>query len=248
MLAGPEVQARIVDRIVAVVNDEIITLSELRETALDDVDGKESLERLIDRKLIEQEAKRFSIEGSEQEIIFKLIRIKFQSQVEVSEEDVIDFYSHNPLFQKREEIWVQQIFFPVSFTSDQGEWEEAHEKALKIYQRIKQGADFRVLVEKYSQGWVDRNGDDLGWVRRGTLLPAFELAAFSLEAGQVSKPIRTPMGYHIIKVRDRREGEAEAFERVKERIREYLFQEKAEKLFRQWLQKLKDDSLIERKL
>ena len=185
----------------------------------------------------------------DQVLTSKLIRSRVQSQVEVSEEDIIDYYSRNPqLSQKGEEIRVQQILFLVSPTSDQREWEEAYQRAIKVHKRLKEGADFAVLAKKYSHDRAARGGGDLGWVRRGMLLPSFELTAFKLKVGEISEPVRTPLGFHIIKILDRRESEAEPFEKVKERIREHLTQERSERLFRQWLQRLKEGSLIERKL
>ncbi len=274
----------------AVVNGEVITLSELKELTLPAEKEREALERLIEKRLIVQEANRLNIKVSEQEVeqaikdiarqraltlstlkmvlakegvgfdkyqeqirdqilTSKLIRSRIQSQVEVSKEDLIDYYSRNPeAFQKGEEIRVQQILFPVSPTSDQREWEEAYQRALKVLKKLKEGADFAALAKNYSQGPAARSGGDLGWVRRGMLLPSFELTAFNLKAGQTSEPVQTPLGFHIIKVLDKREGEAEPFEKVKAQIREHLLQEKSESLFRQWLQRLKEDSLIELKL
>jgi peptidyl-prolyl cis-trans isomerase SurA len=275
---------------VAVVNGEVITLSELQGLTPTGEEEGEALERLIEKKLIQQEAERLNITVSEQEVeqaiqdiarrqaltlgglkaalaregvqfdqyqerirdqllTSNVIRSRIQSQIEVSEEDLIDYYARNPeVFQEGEEVRVQQIFFPLPPSSDRREAEDIHQRARKVYQQLKAEDNFQVLVEKYSQGWADRSGDDLGWVRRGTLLPSFELKAFKLKVGQISKPFRTPLGFHIIKVLGRRKAKAEPFAEVKERIREQLLQERAEGLFRQWLQRLKDDSLIELKL
>ncbi len=274
----------------AIVNGEVITLSELKESTPTAKQEGAVLERLIEKKLIQQEAERLNIMVSDREVELaiqdiarrqaltlselkaalaregvqfdqyreqmrdqiltsKLVRNKIQSQVEVSEEDLIDYYTRNPeVFQEGEEVWVQQIFFPVPPSSDRREAEDIHQKARKVYQRLKEEDNFQALVEKYSQGWTDRRGDDLGWVRRGTLLPSFELNAFKLKKGQISEPFRTELGFHIIKVLGRRKAEAEAFAQVKEWIRDKLLQERSESLFRQWLQRLKDDSMIEVKL
>jgi peptidyl-prolyl cis-trans isomerase SurA len=275
---------------VAVVNGEVITLSELQELTPTAEQEEVVLERLIEKKLIAQEANRLNITVSNKEVELtiqdiahrqaltlselkaglaregvefdkyqeqmrdqiltsKLIRSRIQSQVEVSEEDLIDYYSRNPeVFREGEEVRVQQIFFPVPLAADRREAEDIHQRARKVYQRLKAEDNFQVLVEKYAQGWADRSGDDLGWVRRGTLLPSFELTAFSLKVGQISEPFRTRLGFHIIKVLGRRKAKAEPFAEVKERIREQLIKERSESLFRQWLQRLKDDSLIELKL
>lgn len=87
--------------------------------------------------------------------------------------------------------------------------------ALAEAERIRQlavgGEDFAELARRFSQdpGTKD-DGGDLGWFRRGDMVPAFEDAAFDLPANEISEPVETPFGYHIIKVTRRRSGEVRA--------------------------------------
>jgi len=81
------------------------------------------------------------------------------------------------------------------------------ERAREIRQQILDGADFTEMARQHSADpGTAENGGDLGWFQRGDMTPAFEEAAFSLEPGQVSEPVLTQFGYHLIRVEER-EGE-----------------------------------------
>jgi parvulin-like peptidyl-prolyl isomerase len=76
---------------------------------------------------------------------------------------------------------------------------EKQSQALKVLEELKAGADFRELAKKYSTCPSGKKGGDLGQFGRGQMARAFEQAAFALKTGQVSEPVKTQFGYHIIK-------------------------------------------------
>jgi len=76
---------------------------------------------------------------------------------------------------------------------------EKQSQALKVLEELKEGADFRELAKKYSTCPSGKKGGDLGQFGRGQMVREFEQAVFALKTGQVSEPVKTQFGYHIIK-------------------------------------------------
>jgi peptidyl-prolyl cis-trans isomerase C len=76
--------------------------------------------------------------------------------------------------------------------------------ANKIFSKINSGKDFGQLAKKYSECPSGNKGGDLGYFTRGKMVKEFEDAAFNMQKGQVSQPIRTQFGFHLIKVTDQR--------------------------------------------
>ena len=74
------------------------------------------------------------------------------------------------------------------------------EEALNLLTQIQNGADFGGLAKQHSSCPSGKKGGDLGFFGRGRMVPEFDQAAFSMQVGQVSNPIKTQFGYHIIKV------------------------------------------------
>ncbi len=88
------------------------------------------------------------------------------------------------------------------------ELEIAHTRADSIYDALKEGADFAELAKKYSQDpGTARNGGELPWIQPGQTLKEFEDAAYALEVGEMSEPVQSPVGYHIILLKGRKEFE-----------------------------------------
>jgi parvulin-like peptidyl-prolyl isomerase len=71
-------------------------------------------------------------------------------------------------------------------------------EAFAILGKLRRHADFAALAREHNVDSTRENGGDLGWVRRGAMVPAFEQALFALRPGEVSQPIRTPYGFHLV--------------------------------------------------
>jgi parvulin-like peptidyl-prolyl isomerase len=81
------------------------------------------------------------------------------------------------------------------------DWEVAYDKAMAIYDSIQNGADFAEMARRYSDDVTSaKEGGNLGWFQRGQMVEEFDKRVFSMQEGQVAKPIRTQFGWHIIKL------------------------------------------------
>ncbi|HEZ5495054.1 TPA: peptidylprolyl isomerase [Neisseria meningitidis] len=114
----------------------------------------------------------------------------------------------------------------------------------KIYGEARSGTDFSSLARQYSQDASAGNGGDLGWFADGVMVPAFEEAVRSLKPGQVSAPVRTQFGWHIIKLNEVREAGTPQ-ERVRNAVRQYIFQQKAERATADLLRDLHSGAYID---
>ncbi len=101
---------------------------------------------------------------------------------------------------------------------------KTEEEAKDLIKQLKAGADFKELASKSTDGGSAHSGGDLGYFSRGQMVKSFEDAAFALEPGQISDPIKSDFGWHVIKVEDKRTRPVPSFEEVKDQISAALVQ------------------------
>ncbi|MBO1077585.1 peptidylprolyl isomerase [Roseomonas haemaphysalidis] len=102
----------------------------------------------------------------------------------------------------------------------------SEEDAKKIEAEVrKPGADFAAIARTRSTGPGTEQGGDLGFFKKGDMVPEFAEAAFKLQPGQISAPVRSPFGWHVIKVEERRAAEAPSFEDSLDTLRQAAFEE-----------------------
>ncbi len=110
---------------------------------------------------------------------------------------------------------------------------ETEEKAKSLADEIAKGADFAALAKEHSKDAGSKgDGGMLGYFARGQMVAPFEEAAFSLKAGELSKPVKSQFGWHLIKVEDRRQKPPPPYEEVKDRILTSMVQSKAQDVAR----------------
>nr|WP_257792016.1 peptidylprolyl isomerase [Anoxybacter fermentans] len=129
----------------------------------------------------------------------------------VTEEEMMEYYEKNiRRFTEEEQVRASHILV------------ETKEEALEILDKINNGEDFADLARKYSNCPSSDRGGDLGFFGRGRMVYEFEKAAFSTEVGEITGPVETEFGWHIIKVTDKKEAIVHPYEEVKEEIYETL--------------------------
>ncbi|MFC3874362.1 peptidylprolyl isomerase [Neisseria musculi] len=114
----------------------------------------------------------------------------------------------------------------------------------KIYNQARSGNDFAALARQYSQDGSAAGGGDLGWFSDGQMVPEFENAVHSLKPGQISRPVRSQFGWHIIKLNDVREAGTHE-ERQREAVRQYIARQKAEQATANLLKELHENAYVE---
>jgi len=125
---------------------------------------------------------------------------------------------------------------------------DARRKLLDLRQRIVSGgADFGELARANSDDGTAARGGELDWVFPGDTVPEFEQAYEQLKVGEVSQPVRTPFGYHLIQVLERRSGDA-SVERKRLQARQAIRDRKAEEAYTEWLRQLRDQTYVELRL
>jgi len=304
------VGAEVVDKIVAVVNDEIITLTEFNtafepylKNIEDNYKGKDKeaiinqakesfLKRLVDNLLIEQEAKKAgmgivikdeevmdvirdmmakkksnmedfkknlaregtSLESLKKDIRSQMMRIRLlrreiKSKVIVSDEEIGEYYNKNRQdYEGKETVRLKQIFLAIPAKADKKTKAKIKEEAGQLRKRVLAGESFELLAVKYSQGPGAAQGGDIGFIEKGTIIAAVESVAFNLPMEQVSEVIESGIGFHIIKVVDKKGAGLKPIAAVREEIKTKIEDEKLEKKYEEWITSIRKKSFIEIKM
>ena len=125
--------------------------------------------------------------------------------------------------------------------------EQAETRLKQILERLKYGEKFEDLAKRYSEDATAPQGGDLGWLTPGETVPDFERAMNALEPNQISEPVKSQFGWHIIEVLERRTKNMEKeFKRMQ--ARQILFQRRAEPAFEDWLNHLHGQAFIDNRL
>jgi peptidyl-prolyl cis-trans isomerase SurA len=124
---------------------------------------------------------------------------------------------------------------------------DAKRKMDSIKERLDNGAKFEELARQYSEDGSANNGGDLGWVNPGDTVPQFEKAMNALGIGEVSAPVLSPFGWHIIQVLDRRQQDMTK-EAARLKARQEIRARKSEEAYQDWIRELRDSAFVELRL
>jgi len=125
---------------------------------------------------------------------------------------------------------------------------EARRRLLDIRERIVSGrADFAEMARVHSEDGTAARGGELDWIYPGDTVPDFERAYIDLPIGEISQPVRTPFGYHLIQVLERRSADLSP-ERRRLQARQALRERKSDEAYQEWLRQLRDQTYVELRL
>ena len=213
------------------VTDAIASLGP-RAREYDNPRGRQvMLEQIINKKLVLMDARKTLLEHDPEfkaeleklkdELLANFYVEKVLREVKVTPEEVKAYFDGHPQeFQGEETVAASHILV------------ETEDKALDLKDKIDKGEiTFEEAAKAFSTCPSAQKGGDLGSFGRGQMVPEFEEAAFALEAGKVSEPVKTQFGYHLIRVNGREDAKAPSFEDVREQLTEHLLAEKQRKAY-----------------
>lgn len=243
--------------VLAKINDTVITMDEFKKeqeklpdyikASLETSEGKKRfLDNLVTRELILQKGEKAGM-GKDEAVISKLEEIKktlvieallkkeIEGKATFSEKEAEEYYaSHKDEFKEGEKVKIGHIMV------------KTEKEANDILKRLGKKESFAKLAKKYSLASTASKGGELGYLERGTVVPEFEEAAFKLKkAGDISPVVAAGSGYHIIKLLERKDAEAQSFEKVKDKIIEMQAKKKQKELFEAFVGSLKKEAKLE---
>lgn len=124
---------------------------------------------------------------------------------------------------------------------------DAKQKMDGIKERLDNGENFEVLARQFSEDGTASNGGDLGWVNPGDTVPQFEKAMNSLKQDEISEPVLSPFGWHIIQVLERRKQDMSK-EAARLKARQEIRARKADEAYQDWVRELRDRAFVELRL
>jgi peptidyl-prolyl cis-trans isomerase SurA len=291
------------DRIVAVVNNDAITLVEVQEAVAayrqesrgraadsDEELGRQFLNRLIESRLQLQEAERDKVVVDDTEVeeelaermkrfgaknraeieamikaqglsvdavkkrvrdavrIGKVIRRKVTLRISVTEIEIDRYLAQNQDKLETGLTYHARHILVIPENGTDAGWEAARIRAELIRALLTDGADFSDLARKHSRDASAKDGGDLGTLKRGELAPEIEIQILALEPGDISRPHRSQLGYHLFRLEEKEVLEGGALQRARQQVKDILFRQKYEARLEAWLKEIKQRAIIEVRL
>jgi peptidyl-prolyl cis-trans isomerase C len=244
-------------KVLATIDGEKITLEEFNKE-LDRIpanmkmlvltqSGKQSfLDRYVVKRLLMEEAKKANIEKDkdfqdrlsdirEQLLIESLLKKKVATNINPSEQELKDYYEKNKeKFKTGQEVDTRQILV------------KTEKEAREIRGKLDKGEDFADLAKRYSiDPSAKATGGEIGFHAKGTLVPEYEAVAFKMtKVGQISAPVKTQLGYHIIQLQGIKPPAYTPYEEVKEFIKQRIAQERQNEVLEKYVTDLKSKAKI----
>lgn len=173
-----------------------------------------------EEKLDQDEIYRSEVEKMKSNMLKQYAIQKLLKDVTISEDELKEFYEqHKEMVSEPMKVRASHILV------------DSEEKANEILENINAGAAFETQAKEHSTCPSSERSGDLGEFTKGSMVPEFEEAAFGMNVGEISGPVKTQFGYHIIKLIDKKEAQTPVFEEVKGKIYNQALGAKQEKTY-----------------
>lgn len=191
----------------------------------------------------------FTLEGFREDVLKRMSVERMVSRdiagtIEVSDQDIDAFYQAN---QEQmvipEQVRVSHIMVKGE-SADEAALAQALEHARELLAELRAGADFGQLAREKSQAPSSGNNGDLGFIARGSLVKPFEDAAFALQSGEMSEPVRVGNDYHLLKVTARTGGNLVSRDEAAGQIEDFLVQKRTQEALQTLLQSLREEGEV----
>ena len=183
----------------------------------DDIDDNEI------KDYFESHQERYQQPEEREAIIIGFRWADFVDEMVPNEDDIKDVYNiDEERFALPKQVNASHILIKVSPDAPEDIVKAALDKSDEILEKIKKGADFADMAKQFSQGPSAKNGGNLGYFKQSEMTEPFARKAFSMKKGEMSEPVRSNFGFHIIKVNDIREAQKKALAEVRAIIVEEL--------------------------
>lgn len=258
---------------VATIGDEEISQDELNDVLVEKY-GAETLNQLISERIVKKETDKADIEVTDEEVEAEYQNMANQyngveglqaaiaqanlteedlkediksnialekllkPQVEASDEEIAAYYEENKdEFSQGEQVNASHILV------------EEEKEAQDIVKKLEDGEDFAALAKEYSiDEGTKENGGELGFFGRGEMVEEFDQVAFDLKKDEISEPIKSDFGYHIIEVHEKQDAKTISLDESKDKIKNILIETKMPETFSKWYSEKLEEYKVENKL
>ena len=173
----------------------------------------------------------------------QLVRLEVEAQVVLEDAEIKRMFEENG--GKTKVIHARHILFRLAENAPPHLAEEARLRAVEVRQKILKGLRFTEAARQFSEDpSAQGNAGDLGFFSQGQMVPEFEAVAFNLPPLQVSEPVRTKFGYHLVEVLETRYDQAQSFEMIKEQFKRAAFKDAYEQRFQKFMAQLRSKAEI----
>lgn len=168
----------------------------------------------------------------------RVVNREIRSQISITDEKLKDLYEKGE--GKIVRVRARHILLVLEQDASPEEVHKVRQKLIEIKQQIESGKSFTEMADLHSEDpSVKQNHGDLGYFGKKEMVREFAEVSFSLDPGTLSEPVRSPFGFHLIEVLDKKDDPQESFDKVKQKLSQQAFKEEFDEKYKAYIKNLK---------